>query len=202
MMSVKNCLRRLAGATLATLLMGSLLTLGGCGASATGGADDSASQTTTASGSSQAGEQATAAAASSASAKEAQDVQVIGSGGVLTIPCAEVTTNASFYTAEVDGTVLEVIAVENSEGDVCTAFNTCQVCYGSSRAYYVQEGDYLVCQNCGNRFSMDQVGVEAGGCNPWPILEGDRTETDDEITLSYDYLSQAAVLFSNWKTTY
>lgn len=35
-----------------------------------------------------------------------------------------------------------------------TAFNTCQVCYSSGRGYYVQEGNVLVCQNCGNRFGM------------------------------------------------
>ncbi|RHC66834.1 DUF2318 domain-containing protein [Anaerobutyricum hallii] len=35
--------------------------------------------------------------------------------------------------------------------------------------------------NCGNSFTMNQIGESAGGCNPWPILEEDKTETDSEI---------------------
>jgi len=31
---------------------------------------------------------------------------------------------------------------------------------------------------------MDQVGESSGGCNPWPILEEDKTESD---------------IFENWK---
>ena len=30
---------------------------------------------------------------------------------------------------------------------------------------------------------MDQVGESSGGCNPWPILEEDKTETDSEINI-------------------
>ena len=39
---------------------------------------------------------------------------------------------------------------------------------------------------------MDQVGESSGGCNPWPILEEDKTETDSEIKISSD-------IFENWK---
>ena len=30
---------------------------------------------------------------------------------------------------------------------------------------------------------MDQVGESSGGCNPWPILEEDKTETDSEVLI-------------------
>ena len=53
--------------------------------------------------------------------------------------------------------------------------------------------------NCGNSFTMDQVGESAGGCNPWPILEEDKTETDSEIKISYDFLKESSDIFENWK---
>lgn len=46
---------------------------------------------------------------------------------------------------------------------------------------------------------MDQVGESSGGCNPWPILEEDKTETDSEIKISYDFLKESSDIFENWK---
>lgn len=123
----------------------------------------------------------------------------ISSGESLTIPVKEISEKASFYSVEVDGTQMEVIAVKDSDGNIRTAFNTCQICYDSGNGYYKQEGDNFVCQNCGNSFTMDQVGESAGGCNPWPILEEDKTETDSEIKISYDFLKESSDIFENWK---
>lgn len=132
---------------------------------------------------------------------ENQEVS-ISSGENLTIPVSDLTESAAFYPVNVDGTEMEVIAVKTSDGTIRTAFNTCQVCYDSGNGYYKQEGDKLVCQNCGNSFTMDQVGESAGGCNPWPILESDRTLADDEIQISYDFLKDSADIFANWKGAY
>lgn len=126
----------------------------------------------------------------------------ISSGESLVIPTADITTDASFYPIEVDGTNMEVIAVKDSAGNIRTAFNTCQICYGSGRGYYVQSGNFLVCQNCGNRFSMDQVEIESGGCNPWPIFDKNKTVSADEISISYDFLAESERIFANWKGNY
>ena len=144
---------------------------------------------------------AVAEEASEAGEDENQEVS-ISSGESLTIPVSDLTESAAFYPVNVDGTEMEVIAVKTSDGKIRTAFNTCQVCYDSGNGYYKQEGDKLVCQNCGNSFTMDQVGETAGGCNPWPILESDRTLADDEIQISYDFLKDSADIFLNWKGTY
>ncbi len=123
----------------------------------------------------------------------------IASGESLVIPTADVTADASFYPVEVDGASMEVIAVRDSSGNIRTAFNTCQVCYDSGNGYYVQSGKDLVCQNCGNRFSMDQVEIASGGCNPWPIFAENKTVTADEISISYDFLAESQDIFANWK---
>lgn len=132
-------------------------------------------------------------------AAETTEEVSISSGDSLTIPVNELTEDAAFYPVNVDGTEMEVIAVKTSDGTIRTAFNTCQICYDSGNGYYKQEDDKLVCQNCGNSFTMDQVGETAGGCNPWPILESDRTTTDSEIQISYDFLKDSAEIFANWK---
>jgi uncharacterized membrane protein len=117
----------------------------------------------------------------------------------IRIPLAEVTENAAFWPADVEGTRLEVIAVRAPDGTVRTAFNTCQSCYASGRGFYKQQGSVLVCQNCGKRFRMSQVEVRAGGCNPVPILASMKTVTDREIIISLELLKQAKAIFANWR---
>lgn len=135
-------------------------------------------------------------------ATDTDDVQVIEEGGSLLIPIRDISSTVQFYPIEVDGTRMEVLAVKDSEGNIRTAFNTCQVCYGSGRGYYVQEGDVLVCQNCGNQFTIDQVEVESGGCNPWPIFAENKTVTEENIEISYDFLQESKEIFANWKVSY
>lgn len=122
----------------------------------------------------------------------AENVTSIKKGGYLAIPIADLSQTASFYKADIDGTEIELVALKDSKGNLRTAFDACQVCYSSGKGYYVQDGNYLVCQNCGNSFTIDQVGIASGGCNPWPILDSDRTVTDDEIQISYDVLKATA----------
>ncbi len=118
----------------------------------------------------------------------------------LVIPISEVSETAKYYPYSVDGTDMEIIALKASDGTVRTALNTCQVCYDSGRGYYIQEEDVLVCQNCGNRFSADQVELVKGGCNPVPIMKDNKTEDGTNITISKEFLAQNVGLFSNWKT--
>ncbi|MDR1616645.1 MAG: DUF2318 domain-containing protein [Syntrophomonadaceae bacterium] len=120
----------------------------------------------------------------------------------LVIPVSEISANAKFYPVEINGTRLEVIAVKAPDGTIRTAFNTCQVCYDSGRGYYKQDRNVLVCQNCGNRFRMDQVEVQSGGCNPVPILPENKNVSDETITISNEFLAEAKVIFANWKTAY
>ncbi len=122
------------------------------------------------------------------------------SGADLVIPVSEITETATFYPLEIEGTKMEVLAVKAPDGTIRTAFNTCQVCYSSGKGYYKQDGDVLVCQNCGNRFSMNDVEVTKGGCNPVPITAEHKTVTDESITISYDFLNEARVIFANWRT--
>lgn len=111
-----------------------------------------------------------------------------------------VTQTATFYQyVTKSGMLMEVFAVRATDGTIRTALNTCQVCYGSGRGYYVQQGRNLVCQNCGNRFDIDQVGKVKGGCNPIPILGKDRLDSGDAIGISGKFLATMSPYFAKWK---
>lgn len=117
----------------------------------------------------------------------------------INIVKSEISSKAKFYPYKVDGTNMEIIAVKATDGTIRTALNTCQVCYDSGRGYYVQVGDYLVCQNCGNRFHIDQIEKIKGGCNPVPILEENKKDMGTYITLSKDFIATQKQYFVNWK---
>lgn len=133
-------------------------------------------------------------------ALRANNQSSVSQNGELVIDKKDLSEKAAFYPVTIDGTKLEVIAVKASDGSIRTAFNTCQVCYSSGRGYYKQSGDELECQNCGNRFTMDDVELTKGGCNPVPIGEESKIVTDSTITISAEYLSQAKSIFANWKS--
>lgn len=117
----------------------------------------------------------------------------------LVITKSDITDTVKFYPLTMGGTKMEVMAVKAPDGTIRTAFNTCQVCFDSGRGYYKQNGNEVICQNCGNRFEISQIEKIKGGCNPVPILEENKTEDDSTITVSKAILEEGKELFANWK---
>lgn len=117
----------------------------------------------------------------------------------LEIPVSELSETIRIYSFTVDGLEMEVLAAKDADGTVRTAFNTCQVCNGSRKAYFVAQGEHVVCQNCGNSFGREDVGVLSGGCNPYPIFAESREDTEDTVRIPYAFLSDATGLFTRWK---
>jgi hypothetical protein len=117
----------------------------------------------------------------------------------IVIKKKDIGAAATFIPYSFNGLKMEVIAVRASDGTIRTALNTCQVCFQSGRGYYKQVGDVFVCQNCGNRFRVDQVEKIKGGCNPVPILEGDKVDLGDTIGISRQYLADVSPYFKVWK---
>jgi uncharacterized membrane protein len=134
------------------------------------------------------------APASFAQSKTAKD-----SPWAITILKKDVTQTARFYPYAMDGIAMEVLAVRASDGTIRTALNTCQVCYDSGRGFYKQSGSFLVCQNCGNRFHIDQIERIKGGCNPVPITAELKTDLGDSIGISRELMASAKDFFRFWK---
>ncbi len=117
--------------------------------------------------------------------------------GNIVIDEKDITETATFINYDADGVIIQLIAVKATDGTTRVALNTCQACNPSPKAYFVQEGEYLVCQVCGNKFHIDEVGIKHGGCNPTPVLE--KKESDNEITISKDYIISFKDKFEKWK---
>ncbi len=119
--------------------------------------------------------------------------------GNLVIKKSELSDAVKFFPMTVDGVKMEALAVKGSDGSVHTSLNTCQVCYDSGKGYYVQEGNEVVCQNCKNRFAIENIGKIHGGCNPVPIDADSLKEDENTITISKDFLVKNQALFLKWK---
>ena len=90
-------------------------------------------------------------------------------GGSVKIPLADLKGGeAKFYSHDVAGTTVNYFVMKSSDGEYRAAFDACDVCYASKKGYH-QEGDEMVCNNCGRRFPSTQINVLEGGCNPSPL---------------------------------
>lgn len=102
--------------------------------------------------------------------------------GAIRIPLEEIDDGkAHHYTvAAEDGTVVTFFTLKSSDGVIRAAVDACDVCYRSGKGY-VQEGDHMVCQNCGRRFPSERINVVKGGCNPAPL---ERTIEDGHLVIA------------------
>ncbi len=100
-----------------------------------------------------------------------------GSGGMLTpkngkitIPVANISDGKAhhFKVKADDGTVVTFFTLKSGDGVIRAAIDACDVCFKSGKGYY-QEGDKMVCQNCGQKFASNKINVIKGGCNPAPL---------------------------------
>lgn len=117
--------------------------------------------------------------------------------GKIVIDTKNITSTVTFVNYEVDGVIIQFIVVRGTDGKVRIAFNTCQACNPSPKAYFVQKGEYIECQNCGNRFHIDKIGVERGGCNPTPVE--DKEEINNQIIIDASYVNTYKAKFENWE---
>ena len=81
--------------------------------------------------------------------------------------------------------------IKSSDGVVRAAFDACDVCWESGKGYK-QNGDFMVCQNCGRRFQSTKVNVVTGGCNPSALS---RTIRDGKVVITAQVLSEGQRLF-------
>jgi len=87
--------------------------------------------------------------------------------GVVNIALAKVSDgNAHFFRLADGGKEVSFFIVKGSDGALHTAFDACDVCFKEKKGY-VQQGDQMVCKNCGKKFPIARIGAASGGgCNP------------------------------------
>jgi uncharacterized membrane protein len=98
--------------------------------------------------------------------------------GQVNIPLSDLADSSlHFYTADVNGNVIRFVVIHKQNGDFATALDACQIC---GTAGYRQEGQNVICRNCGAAIYIPSIG-ESGGCNPIAVksrVEGGQVIVD------------------------
>lgn len=94
----------------------------------------------------------------------------VSSGATVVYPSALFDNGkARFYSYKTeDGITVKYFIVKSSDGVIRAAFDACDVCWRAGKGYS-QEGDTMVCRNCGRKFATNKVNEVKGGCNPAPL---------------------------------
>lgn len=91
------------------------------------------------------------------------------SNGEVRIAAADVSDGkARYYTYQNRDKTIKFFIVKSPDGVIRAAFDACDVCFSAKKGYS-QEGDFMVCDNCGQKFHTSRVNVVEGGCNPAPL---------------------------------
>jgi uncharacterized membrane protein len=76
--------------------------------------------------------------------------------------------------------------VKSEDGVIRAAFDACDVCFRSQKGY-IQQGNEMVCVNCGLKFQTSMINEVKGGCNPAPlhrVIQNDQVIIREEDVLS------------------
>ena len=113
----------------------------------------------------------------------------------VTIEAAAVEDGNAHYfnTTLPSGDPVYFFVVKSPDGKLRAAANGCQVCGGALQGFR-QEGDFMVCNTCGNKYPLNNIATEKGGCNPAPISP-DLKVTDGMINISTSELKDIQQFF-------
>ena len=101
---------------------------------------------------------------------------------------------AKFYNTEMPGgKTIYFFVVKDKNGIYRAAANACAVCFKTYKGFR-QEGNEIVCNNCGNRYPIERIATEKGGCNPGPINPNLEVK-NNQIIIQQSVLDKVADLF-------
>lgn len=112
--------------------------------------------------------------------------------GVVKIKLSEVADGkAHYYQLKAGGKEVKFFVLKSSDGVVRAAFDACDVCYPEKKGYR-QDGNYMVCNNCGQRFHSTRINVVKGGCNPSPV---ERATEGEYVVMQVAEIEKGAFYF-------
>ena len=89
--------------------------------------------------------------------------------GEVRLPLKDLADGKARHYVYASGTTeIPFFVVQSSDGVARAAFDACDVCY-PARKGYSQDGAYMICNNCGQRFHVSRINEIKGGCNPAPL---------------------------------
>ncbi|MEK6285441.1 MAG: DUF2318 domain-containing protein [Acidobacteriota bacterium] len=93
------------------------------------------------------------------------------------IALSDLSSTAKFFDYKLsDNKPVRFFVIKSSDGVYRAALDACDTCYHAKKGYQ-QEGDDMVCRNCGLHFHSAKINEVHGGCNPVGLprtVEGDQ----------------------------
>ncbi|MGA7278100.1 MAG: DUF2318 domain-containing protein [Desulfocapsaceae bacterium] len=112
--------------------------------------------------------------------------------GTISIALSKVNDGKAHYFVYDQGDLyVKFFVVKSVDGAVRAAFDACDVCFPAKKGY-TQDGDFMICNNCGRRFHSSRINVEQGGCNPAPLK---RTVVGDQLVINVADIAQGTRYF-------
>ena len=91
------------------------------------------------------------------------------SGEIVSMPVSTFDDGKAHYFQHKTGDItIRYFVLKSADGVIRAAFDACDVCWPAGKGY-AQDGDFMVCRNCGQRFHSTKVNEVKGGCNPAPL---------------------------------
>src|SRR4030095_3532378 len=91
------------------------------------------------------------------SAPESRDIRM---------PLTDLGSTARFFDYKLtDNKPVRFFVIKSSDGVYRAALDACDTCYHAKKGYH-QEGDDMICNNCGLHFHSAKINEVHGGCNP------------------------------------
>jgi uncharacterized membrane protein len=95
--------------------------------------------------------------------------QSVATGGNVEIPLQELAGGeAKFFTHDVNGVAVKYFVLKSPDGEYRAALDASQECAKFKKGFR-QEGNDLVCNECGQKFASVSINVSDGACNPLSI---------------------------------
>src|SRR5262245_2919071 len=95
----------------------------------------------------------------------------------IRIALSELSGTAKFFDYKLsDNKPIRFFVIKSSDGVYRAALDACDTCYHAKKGYH-QEGDDMICNNCGLHFHSAKINEVHGGCNPIGLpraIEGDQ----------------------------
>ena len=98
---------------------------------------------------------------------------------------------AKFFEHKDGDITIKYFIIKSIDGVIRAAFDACDVCWPAGKGY-VQDGDYMICQNCGRRFDSTSINEVNGGCNPAPL---ERTMKDGAVFIKLEKILEGQGYF-------
>lgn len=122
----------------------------------------------------------------------APQATVQAENGAFVLPLHQISADkAHFYRFQSGPTAVSFFVLKSSDGVIRAALDTCDTCYEAKKGYR-QEGDFMVCNNCDQKFKSTQINEVSGGCNPVSLR---RTIVGDNLVIAAAELHQGARYF-------